>query len=299
MDLNFLPEELTRALRCLNLNYLSEIRIRKGQPVIIEYFGEYVYISDFGKCVNSHNAMRIYDVEKVLSAAMKGSVYAYSEQLKSAFITLDGGIRVGIGGEYVTEKGIITAVRCVTSLNIRIPHDVAGCAHKICDLFRNYGLRSTLLFSKPGLGKTTMLRDIAKDLGGNYNVLVFDERGEISAMNSEGVGYDMGERCDVVRGNNKLAGFRNAIRAMKPQIIITDELYGEDDIMAVKYAVDCGLTAIASTHVTDRSLLAALPFDCYVELIGIGKEPVIYDKNFDIISNNRSVDGRGISSFDE
>lgn len=297
MNLNFLPNELQCAIQYLNLNYLSEIRIRKGQPVIIEYFGEYVYINKYGKSKYSSDAIKVYDVESILTNAMQGSVYAYSEQLKNAFITLDGGIRIGIGGEYVTDKGLITAVRCVTSLNIRLPHNVVNCSENICEILKLRGLHSTLLYSKPGMGKTTMLRDMVIHYSKFYNILLFDERSEIAAMDADGIGFDLGERCDVIRGNDKFIAFNNAIRAMKPQIIVTDELYGESDFKAVRYAVDCGIVVFASTHMTDRQQLKSLPFDYYAELTGIGETPIIYDKNFVNISDNSSDDGRRISAY--
>lgn len=297
MNLNFLPDDVILAIRNLNIKYVSEIRLRKGQPVIIEYLGEYIYVNRYGKCSDLSRAIRIDDVNAVLIAAMDGSVYAYSEQLKNAFITVDGGVRIGIGGEYVTENGKITAVRHVTSLNIRIPHEIVHCAQKLCEIYDLYGLHSTLLYSKPGLGKTTMLRSVAQTLSKSNNVLVFDERSEISAVGGNGVGYNLGERCDVIRGSNKLSAFVNAIRAMKPDVIITDELYGEQDLHAVQYACDCGIAVIASTHVTDKDVLKNLPFEYFAQLTAIGRPPLIYDKDFNIICNNCIDNAGGVSSF--
>lgn len=291
MKLNFLPAELRRATDCLNLNYLTEIRIRRGQPVIIEYHGEYVYINNFGVCRTAGEAMRIYDVDGLLSSAIADGVYTYTEQLKSGFVTLDGGVRIGIAGQYITERGTVTAVRSVTSLNIRIPHDINGCAEKIYISALKNNLNSVLIFSSPGLGKTTMLRDIARRLASKYNVLVMDERNEIAAADCDGDGYDLGERCDVVRGGDKLTAFSCAIRAMKPQIIITDELYGENDVRAVKYAISCGIHVCASTHITDREMLGRMPFDFFCHLTSIGGEVEIYDKNFNIVRDNCRDDG--------
>lgn len=294
MNLYFLPSKLKIALSNLNLNYLSEIRIRKGQAVIIEYRGEYKYINSFGIAENREKSITVDDVEGILLSAMHGSVYAYTEQIKSGFITVDGGIRIGIAGEYVTENGKITAVRDATSLNIRLPHDVDNCSYEIYEKLLKHKVANTLIFSPPGYGKTTVLRDIAKRLSTetNLNVLVFDERNEISGY-GEGVSFPLGDRVDVVRGAEKLAAFTNAIRAMKPQVIITDELYGENDLKAIKFATDCCITVIASSHVCDKEILKAMPFIYYVELTGIAKKPIIYDKNFCIISDNSPDDGGG------
>lgn len=293
MNLKFLPAQLKAAIDCLNINFLTEIRIRRGQPVIIEYRGEYQYINRCGAGGSAEGALRIYDVDGLLAAAVRDGVYAYAEQMKNAFVTFDGGVRVGIAGQYVTENGRITAVRSVTSLNIRIPHDVKGCAAPVYEVVAKCGLQSALVFSPPGLGKTTLLRDLARKLAAKFNVLVFDERGEISAADCDGDGYDLGERCDVVRGGDKLAAFAGAIRAMKPDVIVTDELYGQRDAEAVKYAADCGIAVCASTHVTDVEQLKDLPFKYYCRLTGIGGEVVIYDKNFDIVRDNSGHDDGG------
>lgn len=291
MNLSFLPVNIKIALDNLNYNYLTEIRLRVGQPVIVGYRGEYSYLGSFGITQRKSSAIVCEPLGVTLGAAMERSVYAYSEQLKNAFITVGGGIRIGICGEYVTENGKIKTVCKPTSLNIRIPHDAAGCAREIYLFLCEKGFQSTVIFSPPGYGKTTILRDFARQTGEKtgINVLVFDERYELSAIENEAGGYDMGMNCDIVRGANKYCGFANAIRAMKPDLIICDELYGDDDFSAVKYASDCGIRVVASTHFAERRKLADLPFDCYIQLTGIGKQAIIYDKNFNIIGNCDTV----------
>ena len=291
VEFSFLPRELRAALACLNENFLTEIRLRRGQPVIIEYRGEYLYVNRCGAVRTADGALRSEDVNAVFAAMLSDGVYAYSEQLKRSFVTLDGGVRVGVAGEYVVQGGEVVSVKSVTSLNIRIPHDVKGCARAIFEATQSRGAKSVLIFSPPGLGKTTMLRDLARSLAANCNVLVIDERNEIYAADCDGKGYDLGERCDVVRGGDKLTSIECAVRAMKPQVIVTDELYGKRDIAAVKYAVECGMAVCASTHVTDRRLLKDLPFEYFCRLNGIGKGSVVYDKNFNALLRDSGFDG--------
>lgn len=282
MSLSFLPLSIKEGLDCLNFNHLSEIRLRYAQPVIVEYKGKYEYLSAGGITYTKRFALMCPPIAQILNSAMKGSVYNYAEQLKSGFFTVENGIRIGVAGEYVTENGKVVTIKNATSLNIRIPHNAKGCARTLFDGLYKDGLKNTLICSRPGLGKTTLLRDIALTASGEkkINVLVFDERGEIAAIDEDGKGFDLGDRCDVIRCNNKLSAISGAIRAMKPSLIVTDELYGSDDVAAVKYAVDCGINVIASSHVAEKNYLTQTPFDYFVFLSGIGETPSVYDKNF-------------------
>ena len=295
MSLSFLPEDIKKAVSHLNNNFLTEIRIRKGKPVMVCYRGEYYFLTGTGISSARNSAVVCDDINSVIAAATGGSIFSYTEQIKRGFITCGKGVRIGIAGEYVTQNGTVNTVANITSLNIRIPHEIKGCSAYICSNLLQNGPHSILLFSKPGMGKTTKLRDLCLFFSDEkkLNVLVFDERNEISAIDAGGSGFELGLRADVVRSGNKLTAIENAIRAMKPDVIIMDELQGESDMKAVGYAEECGISVIASSHVTNKSKLAELPFEYYVELLAIDEEPIIYDKDFNIIGGCGADDVRG------
>jgi stage III sporulation protein AA len=288
MGLSFLPSYIKSAIDYINYNNLSEIRLRKGQPILIEYNGEYCYLSPLGVTDKRNLALICGDVSSILNSATEGCIYKYTEQIKNGFITVSHGIRIGIAGEFITESDKICTIASITSLNIRIPHTIYGCSDVILKRLYKSEIVSSIIFSKPGLGKTTYLRDIATNIGEMHkcNVLIFDERGEISAIDGNGNGFDLGERVDVIRSHKKLYAINCAVRAMKPQVVITDELYGEDDFKAVKYCIDCGIAVISSTHIVDKKTLQKLPFRYFIELTKIGGQPIIYDKNFNIVGDS-------------
>lgn len=282
MSLSFLPHEVSAALGHLNINFLTELRIRRGQPIIVGYKGDYYFLSGFGISKESKDAIVCNEISQIINDATGGNFFRYSEQMRSGFITCGHGVRIGLAGEYITQGDEIKTITSLTSLNIRLPHDIEGCAEHICKALFAKKAKSVLLFSKPGLGKTTKLRDIARHLSDNLclNTLIFDERNEIAAIDESGSGFYVGCRADVIRSGNKLNAFAGAIRAMKPDVIITDELYGESDMRAVKYAVDCGISVVASSHITNHEMLKLTPFEYFVELRSIFGQPIIYDKNF-------------------
>lgn len=285
MQLSFLPLKLQRAISLLNFDKLTEIRLRNDKPIVVEYDGKYNYLAQNGITRDQLNALVVNDVKNVLDSLLKNDVYNYTEQIKNGFISLNGGIRVGICGEYVFDNENIITIRNISSLNVRIAHDVLGCANLVYEKLFVNNLCNLLVCSKPGFGKTTLLRDLARKLSNNsINVLIFDERREI-AFNK----CNLGNFCDVVQSGNKLISFERAIRTMKPQVIITDELYGDTDLKAVKYAMDCNVNVVASSHVLNKNILKSFGFDYYLELKGVNKGQIIYDKNFNIIDDNSNI----------
>ncbi len=253
--LEFLPQNLKRALRHVNLSHLYEIRIRVDKPVTVNYQGEYRYLGEVGLTERGEKAI-ICNMEEIADCVFKAgkySVYSIEEELKKGFITAAHGERIGLSGEYVFENGKPLVIRNFTSLCIRVPHEIKGCANEIYKHCMSDRVRNLLLMSSPGLGKTTILRDLGRILSEKTrkNLLICDERGEIS------VG-EIGATCDVMRFSDKQTAFEAGIRAMRPDIILTDEL-SVKDCEALERAVLAGIRIVATAHFSDIRYVRA-PF---------------------------------------
>ncbi len=277
--LDFLPIEIQDGLSHVNSNYVYEIRLRVDKPTTVNYKGRYQFLGVYGLTERADRAIHCtaYDIADCVYKAGEYSVYSVEEQLKRGFITARNGERLGLAGTYVYEKGQPLALRNFTSLCIRIPHEIYGCGQEIYEQCLKSGMKNCLIASPPGLGKTTILRDLARIIGEktNKNVLICDERGEISCG-------DCGKSSDILKFADKNTAFEAGIRAMRPDIIITDEL-SPTDCEGVKKATVAGVAVLASAHFSDIESIKE-PFfglfDCYIVLNEneIGQIKGIYDR---------------------
>ncbi len=276
---DFFPQELQRALEKIPVSKLYEIRLRAGFPVRVNYQGTYAYLSASGITKYKENALKtsMEEIEEIVYRAGKFSVYAVEEEIKRGFITATGGIRIGLSGEFVYEKGVPLTIRNISSLCIRIPHDISGCSDQIYEKCMYRDFQSLIIMSPPGQGKTTILRDLARRMSeeSKKNILICDERGEIGRIG-------VGETCDVISFADKKTAFEVGIRTMRPDIMITDELTA-DDYQAIQRAKESGVMVIASAHYyqNEKPPFFGL-FDWYVLLdsIKIGEIKEIYDRNY-------------------
>ena len=196
------------------------------------------------------------DLNHAIATATQNSFYSVSEQIKQMYLTYEGGIRIGITGEIVSTPAGITTIKHINSLNIRLPHQVKHFAdvalNFICD---GNKINNTLIVSDPGAGKTTLLRDICRGLSCQntiHNILLVDERCEIANVINGRPTLSVGLFTDIISGGNKLVAFGQGIRSLKPNVIVTDELYSEEDYQAIKRASQSGVNVIASVHAKNQ-----------------------------------------------
>ncbi len=242
---------------------IEEIRLRVNQPVIIRGRDrEYLLLKSGGiqeikKKIN-YSTCVIYgerELEEMLRYLCKDSVYAYEEERRQGFLVLSGGHRIGITGEltYTGRKEWI--VKYIRYMNIRIAHERKGISNGIMKwLTEGECVYNALLVSAPGIGKTTLLRDMVRNLsngGEGYQgncVGVIDERGEIAGAYRGMASLDCGIRTDVITGGNKEQGARILIRTFAPRVIVMDEIGTRADADAILYAGISGCSVIATAH---------------------------------------------------
>ena len=197
------------------------------------------------------------DMEVMLGKFCRNSVYAYGETLREGYIRLPGGYRVGVAGQAVRERGEIVGVRDVSSFCIRIAHSIPGAGRVALDTFRAMAcMRGILIYAPPGVGKTTLLRDLAESLAGGRSamrVAVVDCRGELCACSSS-VGM-----IDVLEDYPKAQGIEIATRTLSPQAVICDEIGDYDEADSILAVQSSGVPLIASAHGDDLASLLSRP----------------------------------------
>lgn len=229
---------------------IQEIRIRVGRPIILKLQNLDILIEYI---VNQTEILQI--LEKIC----ENSIYAYKNQICNGYITIKGGHRIGITGSAVVENEKIINIKYITSLNFRIARQVLNCSNKIIGQVideKNQDIYNTLIVSPPGRGKTTILRDLIRNLSNGIDEINFkgrtcgvvDERGEIAAMYKGVPQNDIGIRTDIIENISKAKGIKILIRTMAPEIIACDEIGSKEDVEAIQEAIISGVKGIFTMH---------------------------------------------------
>ena len=262
------PDHIQSMLRSLPsslLDELEEIRLREGRALEVNAGGHFYYLTAKGEMTsNPEHAYRPShkDSNTLLDLITNHSLYTMEEELRRGFITITGGHRVGLSGRTVLSGGQVAHLRDISGFNVRVAREVQGVADqllpKLLD-FKHKTINHTLIISPPQQGKTTMIRDLARQISyGTWRhskaqwqglkVAVVDERSEIAGSKRGVPSFDVGPRTDVMDSCPKAEGMMMMIRSMSPDVLIVDEIGRKEDIDALIEALHAGVRVIATAH---------------------------------------------------
>ena len=276
--LRMFPQDMRRRWEqvAMQADSLQEIRLRVNVPAAVWIDNREWFIDTEGRLVNrwpQEGVCRPEELDAILKHLCQYSVYAFADEIRQGFLTIQGGHRIGLSGQVILEEeNKIRNLKYIRYLNIRIAHEIKGVADRILPyLYDEQGQAfNTLLISPPGCGKTTMLRDIIRHLsngtvyGKGMNVSVVDERSEIAGSYLGIAQNDVGIRTDVLDGCPKQEGMMLLIRAMSPQVLAVDELGNEGDIRALQVASGCGCKLLATIHGTSLEEVRSKKYMCNI-----------------------------------
>lgn len=252
--LDLLPLGLKNAiekLRISDLMRISEIRLRTGNYLTVKTETDEFFVTYGGNLsLSSANAIKVYknDIEYTYMCSFDNSLYSFEEELKNGFITTKGGNRVGFSSSFIYDNGEISRISDVTGINIRISREVKYCSKNILEKINFKEPVSLLLCGPPASGKTTVLRDLTRELGNKYSVTVIDERNEIAASDGGVLENDVGKFTDVLSGVSKEEGIKRAVRLLSPRFIVCDEIGAKSELSSFEYLFNSGVKLIATTH---------------------------------------------------
>jgi len=234
---------------------ITEIRLRVNENIIVVVKNKKFFLKqDNGEFVKANSLM----IQNFLNKASENSIYAFNDSIINGYLTLPHGIRVGLCGNVVSDNNKVITIKDFQSVNIRIPHIIRNCCSQAFQFMVDEDVKNTLIISSPGAGKTTFIRDFVYKLHKfniSKNVLIVDERNEISCCLNGEPAIHMGGFCDIYTNCSKSFAFKNGIRSMNPDVIVTDEIDLERDLEIITEAINSGVNIVATIHAKDINQL--------------------------------------------
>ena len=243
-----IKDEIIKYLNNFNMYNIEEIRLRVNKPIILK--------NSEGNKILIHIISK-EEIQETFQKVCEQSIYSYQKQISEGYITIKGGHRVGITGSCVTEDERIININYISSLNFRIAREKKEVSKNVLKYVVNgNNVTNTLIISKPGCGKTTILRDLVRKISTGIEEFGFkgktcgivDERGEIASMYKGIPQNDIGILSDVIDNSSKSKGMKMLIRSMSPEVLVCDEIGNKDDIDAINYAMCSGVKGIFTAH---------------------------------------------------
>lgn len=240
---------------------VQEIRLRTDKPICILCAEKNFFIKNSGLTTENYQDNNVLktdknSLEKSFYNLCEYSVYSFENQISNGFITARGGHRIGLCGTAIIKNENISGIREITSMNIRIAKEFLGCSLEIISALKN-PLENTLIIGPPSSGKTSILRDVARNISLGINIqkpiktVIIDERCEIAGISNGNFEFDVGI-CDVMNAFPKSMGIEMAVRCLSPECIICDEIGGENDMNELIKCANCGVNLIASVHAKNK-----------------------------------------------
>lgn len=254
------PERIRRILEAADWDpdQLQEIRLRTGKPLLFMLAGREYFLSPKGMVSRRPEYAYLTDGEDIrgtMEYLGQYSLYAYEEELRQGFLTVQGGHRVGVSGKIVLEQNRVKSISHISGINIRFSHQVKGCANQVMPyVISQNQVCHTLIISPPRCGKTTLLRDLIRQISNGWQsfpgctVGVVDERSELAGSYLGVPQNDLGIRTDVLDACPKAEGMMMLIRAMSPVVVAVDELGDYEDIHAIEMTLHSGCKLLATVH---------------------------------------------------
>ena len=130
------PERIRKILQQADWNPqgLQEIRLRAGKPLILWQDGQEYFVAEQGFLTRHREQAYIVSQEEIrrtMETVGTYSLYAYEEELKQGFLTIQGGHRVGVAGKAIMEEQKVKGLSQISCINIRFAHQITGCADMV------------------------------------------------------------------------------------------------------------------------------------------------------------------------
>ena len=230
---------------------INEIRLRNGRYLTVSVLANEFYITGKGKMSdNSCNAVLITaeDIDYTYKTALRNTIYSFKREISQGYIITEGGNRVGFCGTAVLDEyGKNETLKNISSVSIRIAREAIGSSNELIDkLHLNDELKNVLILGPPSSGKTTLLRDLCRQIGNEKRISLIDDKNEISASFKAASQNDIGNFTDVFDSYSKYYGILSAVKIMSPQLIICDEIGTKDDLEALDFAINSGVYIIST-----------------------------------------------------